>query len=151
VQLELARTLLAVIFISIAGYFGIKSMILSQIAAMAITWYINSVSAGRTLFYSFWKQLVDVSPYALASGVMAGGMVWAERIPFGNAINLLIGQTLVGACLYIGLCWIFRLSAFSQLKSVAKMELARARHWDRPEEEAAVAQPVETVKHFTNS
>jgi teichuronic acid exporter len=151
VQLELARTLMAVIFISIAGYFGIKSMILSQIAAMAITWYINSVSAGRTLSYSFWKQLVDVSPYALASGVMAGGMVWAERIPFGNAINLLIGQTLVGACLYIGLCCIFRLSAFSQLKSVAKMELAHARHWAGHEEEAAVAQPVETEKYFTNS
>ena len=129
-QLEFARTVMAVIFISIAGYFGIKSMILSQIAAMAITWYINSVSAGRTLSYSFGKQLVDISPYAFASGAMAGGMVWAERMPFGNDINLLIGQTLVGAGLYVGLCWIFRLPAFSQLKGVAKMEWARFRRWD---------------------
>jgi hypothetical protein len=121
---------MAVIFISIAGNFGIKSMIVSQIAAMVITWYINSVSAGRILSYSFWKQLVDVSPYAFASGVMAGGMVCAERIPFGNDLNLLIGQTLVGACLYMGLCCIFGLSAFSQLKSVAKMEWSRLRHWD---------------------
>ena len=112
-QLEFARTLMAVTFISMAGYFGIKSMILSQIAAMAITWYINSVSASRTLSYSFWKQLVDISPYAFASGAMAGAMIWAERMPFGNDINLLIGQTLVGAGLYVGLCWIFRLSAFS--------------------------------------
>lgn len=128
-QLEFARTVLAVIFISVAGYFGIKSMILSQIAAMAVTWFINSVSAGRTLSYSFGKQLADVSPYAFASGVMAGGMIWAERIPFGNDINLLIGQTLVGACLYVGLCWIFRLPAFLQLKGAAKGELERLRLW----------------------
>ena len=129
-QLEFARTLMAVTFISMAGYFGIKSMILSQIAAMAITWYINSVSAGRTLSYSFWKQLVDISPYALASGAMAGGMVWAERIPFGNDINLLIGQTLMGAGLYVGLCWILRLPAFLQFKGAAKGELERLRLWD---------------------
>jgi len=129
-QLEFARTLMAVTFISMAGYFGIKSMILSQIAAMAITWYINSVSAGRTLSYSFWKQLVDISPYALASGAMAGGMVWAERIPFGNDINLLIGQTLMGAGLYVGLCWILRLPAFLQFKRAAKGELERLRLWD---------------------
>jgi Polysaccharide biosynthesis C-terminal domain len=128
--LELVRTVMAVIFILIAGHFGITTMVLSQIAAMAITWYINAISAGRTLSYSFWKQLLDVSPYAFASGVMAGGMVWAGRMRFGNDINLLIGQTLVGVCLYVGLCWIFRLSAFWQLKRLAKMEWARFRQWD---------------------
>jgi hypothetical protein len=56
-------------------------------------------------------------------------MIWAERIPFGNDINLLIGQTLVGACLYVGLCWIFRLPAFLQLKGAAKGELERLRLW----------------------
>jgi hypothetical protein len=61
---------------------------------------------------------------------MAAGMVWAKRIHFGNDVNLLIGQTLVGACLYIGVCWIFRLSAFLQLKDVAKGELARLGIWD---------------------
>lgn len=129
-QLELARTVMAVVFISIAGYFGVKSMILSQIVAMAITWYINSIWAGRTLSYSFWKQLADVSPYAFASGVMAGGMVWASRIHFGNEVNLLLGQTIVGACLYVGLCWILRLSAFLQLEDVVKGELARLGLWD---------------------
>jgi O-antigen/teichoic acid export membrane protein len=124
-RLELARTVMVVLFISIAGYFGIKSMILSQILAMAITWYMNSIWAGRTLSYSFWRQLADVSPYAFASGVMAGGMVWAKRIPFGGDVTLLIGQTLLGACLYLGLCWIFRLSAFLQLKGVVQGELAR--------------------------
>jgi teichuronic acid exporter len=129
-RLELVRTVMAVIFILIAGHFGITTMVLSQIAAMAITWYMNAISAGRTLSYSFWKQLLDVSPYAFASGVMAGGMVWAGRMRFGNDINLLIGQTLVGVCLYVGLCWIFHLSAFWQLKRLAKMEWARFRQWD---------------------
>jgi teichuronic acid exporter len=129
-QLELARTVMAVVFISIAGYFGIKSMILSQIVAMAITWYLNSIWAGRIISYSFRKQLVDIAPYALASGAMAGAMIWVKHIPFGNDMSLLVGQTFVGACLYIGLCWIFRLSAFSQLKGVAQVELARFRHWD---------------------
>jgi teichuronic acid exporter len=131
-QLEIARTMIAVTFISIAGHFGIKSMILSQIAAMAITWYVNSIWAGRILSHSFWKQLVDVSPYAFASGVMAAGMVWAGRMPLGKDkdIDRLIVETLAGACLYVGLCWIFRLSAFLQLKGIAKGELESLRLWN---------------------
>jgi teichuronic acid exporter len=124
-QLELARTLIAVILISIAGYFGVKTMIVSQILAMGITWYVNSIWAGRIVSYSFWNQLVDVSPYAFVSALMAGGMMWAKNIPFGNDVGLFIGQTIVGASLYVGLCWVFRLSAFSQIKGVAKAELVR--------------------------
>jgi teichuronic acid exporter len=129
-RLEFARTVMVVIFISIAGHFGIKTMILSQIAAMAITWYINSIWVGRELAYQFRKQVIDVSPYAFASGVMAGVMTWAEGITFRNDIDLLIVQTLIGACLYIGLCWIFRMPAFLQLKGAAKGELERLRLWD---------------------
>jgi hypothetical protein len=35
----------------------------------------------------------------------------------------------VGAGLYVGLCWIFRLPAFLQLKGAAKGELERLRLW----------------------
>jgi hypothetical protein len=97
--------------------------------AMAITLYVNAIWAGRILSCSFWEQLVDVSPYAFASGAMAAGMAGVARTLFGSDIGLLIRQMLVGACVYIGICWIFRLSAFSQLKSAAQLELARFREW----------------------
>lgn len=129
-QLELARTIMAVMAISIAGLFGVKTMILSQMVAMATTWYINSIWTGRVLSYTFRRQLVDVLPYALASCVMAGGMVCVKSVGFGSNINLLIGQTLLGTCLYASLCWVFRLSAFLQLKGVVKVELARLRLWN---------------------
>jgi len=128
-KLELARTGMVVLFIAIAAYFGIKILILSQILAMAITWYVNGIWAGRMLSYPFWKQLIDVSPYAFASGAMVGSMVLLERVPLGADLNLLIGQTFVGACSYIGLCWLLQLSAFSQLKGLARLELSRFRHW----------------------
>jgi teichuronic acid exporter len=119
-KLESARTAMVVVFVAMAAYFGIKSMILSQIVAMAVTWCLNGVSSGRMLSYSFRKQLIDVSPYAFTSAAMAASMVALEHMPFGNDTNLLIGQTFVGACSYVGFCWFLRLSAFSQLKGVAK-------------------------------
>ncbi len=96
-KLELARTTMAVVFISIAGFYGIKTMIISQIAAMAATWYINTLWTG--LSYTFRKQLVDVLPYFLASCAMAGGMIGLERLRFGSDLKLLTGQILIGACL----------------------------------------------------
>jgi hypothetical protein len=74
--------------------------------------------------------LIDVLPYVLASCVMAGGMVCVTSVGFGSNINLLIGQTLLGACLYVSLCWVFHLPAFLQLKSVVQVELERLRLWD---------------------
>ncbi len=130
VQLELARTMMAVMAISIAGLFGIKTMILSQIVAMATTWCVNSIWTSRVLSYAFRRQLIDVLPYALASGVMAGGMVCVKSVGFGSNLNLLIGQTLLGTCLYVSLCWVFHLPAFLQLKGVVKVELERLRLWD---------------------
>jgi teichuronic acid exporter len=129
-QLELARTMMAVMFISIAGLFGVKTMILSQIVAMATTWYMNSIGTSRVLSYTFRRQLEDVLPYALASCVMAGGMVCLKSVSFTSNINLLIGQTLLGTCLYVSLCWVFHLSAFLQLKDVVKVELSRLRLWN---------------------
>jgi O-antigen/teichoic acid export membrane protein len=129
-QLELARTVMAVMCISIAGLFGIKTMILSQIAAMATTWYVNSIWTTRVLSYTFRRQLDDVLPYALASCVMAGGMVCLKSVNFASNIKLLIGQTLLGTCLYVSLCWVFHLSAFLQLKDVVKVELAHLRLWN---------------------
>jgi teichuronic acid exporter len=130
-QLEVVRTVMTVGFISAAGVFGVKAMIFSQIIAMAITWYLNSIWTGRVLGYGFWSQLVDVLPYALASCVMAGGMLCAALLPFGSAISLLIGQVLVGGCLYFGFCWVFNLSAFAHMKNLAKMEFARI--WEAAE------------------
>jgi teichuronic acid exporter len=128
-RLELLRTFLAMVCISIAGFFGIKLMIAGQIVAMAVTWCANSISVGRLTSYTFARQARDVLPYALASTLMAAGMSLAGRLPLGGDKSLLAAQLIMGSCVYVTLCATFRLSAFLQLRGFAKTELARLRLW----------------------
>jgi len=125
VRLELFRTIVAVAFISATGFFGVETMIVGQVIAMAITWYMNSMWIGRTLDYPFRKQLRDVSPYALGSCIMSVAMISLARLDFATQIGLLCAQVALGACIYVTFCWAFNLSAFEKVKKAAVAEILR--------------------------
>lgn len=74
---------------------------------------VNAWPNRKLLGYSLTQQLLDVAPSGLLCFLMGGATYALGLLPM--AIGLLLPlQVVLGACLYMGLAWLFRLEALRE-------------------------------------
>ena len=74
--------------------------------------------------YPIMEQLWDMTPYLFAAAVMGTVVYSLKYIPFESVLSLFLTQAIVGVVVYIGLCRIFRLSAFEEIRIYAAGKLS---------------------------
>lgn len=128
-KLEIIKKVLIVAAIVITYRWGIEAMIIGQICQSFIAYFINAYYTGRLFGYSYSAQIRDVLPYLLTSALM-GICVYSLRfLPFNNLILLLCCQILIGAILYLTICYILRLTAFAEVAEIVrKFSTTRRKH-----------------------
>lgn len=118
-KLEIIKKTLTVINISIAWNWGITGLIVGQVIGSFISYFLNARYTRITAGYPLRRQLHDIAPYAAASVAMAG-VVYSLQWTFlaGNDWSLLVSQIITGGIVYLALCWIFRLPAFTEAREI---------------------------------
>lgn len=118
--LEIAKKVITVIGIIIALPYGIYGLLYFQIINSFLAYIINSFYSGRMINYSTWDQIKDVAIYFILS-LIAGVVVYYTHslISINNYLFTFFYSTLVFGLVYLGLCYVCKVTQISQLKNLA--------------------------------
>jgi teichuronic acid exporter len=114
-RLEIIKKILVVINIAITWRWGISAMICGMLATSIVSYYLNSYYTGVLIGYPIREQIRDLSSYLIMTALMGMAVYAVGLLPFSSYWSMLLVQIAVGIVTYVGLCRVFRLSAFMEL------------------------------------
>jgi teichuronic acid exporter len=118
-KLEIIKKIMGLSILAVTVFYGVYAIALGQVLGGIISTFINAYPNKQLLGYSYKEQWNDVMPSLLLS-LMMGAVVYSFKwFEFSVLITLII-QVCIGAILYIGLAWMFKLECFYYLLSSAK-------------------------------
>jgi teichuronic acid exporter len=119
-RLEIIKKILIIVSVLVTFKFGIMALVSSQIVTSIIGIFINGYYNGRLIKYSSIQQLKDLFPIILIS-IFMGACIWQiERLGINNLYFLVAAQVSAGITISIGICYLFKISSFYELLSIAK-------------------------------
>jgi O-antigen/teichoic acid export membrane protein len=112
-KLELFKRVVALVLVVVGLQFGIMGLAWSQVVGGVLNFWLSAYFSGKFLQYGIWKQTLDFLPVTLIATVM-GVVVFAAGQVFEMPMSLLLlTQIAIGAFLYGGLCFLFKVNAYS--------------------------------------
>lgn len=93
--LEIIKTALAVIPVTLGILFDIQALLWGLVASTLLSYLVHVVFVSKEIDYPFWRQLGDILPFILISGVMSAAVHFVGMLPIA-ALPLLILQVLAG-------------------------------------------------------
>ena len=118
-KLEVIKKLIGIIVLVATVPFGVYAMALGQVGVALVSTFINAFPNRRLLNYQYKEQIKDVLPALLISLVMFA-VVFPMNYLNINIYLLLLIQILIGAGLYLGLAYIFKLESLDYLIKMIK-------------------------------
>jgi len=124
-KLEIIKKTLAIPTIIIGIFWGIKIMILGMLANTLIAYYLNSYWSGQYINYSIKEQIKDIFP-SLIVALTIGFAVYIISVvlPLAYPIILTI-QITVGGILALGICELFKLDAYLEIKTIVLSKITK--------------------------
>ncbi len=105
-------------------------MICGQIATSCLAYFLNAYYTGKMLDYPITEQIQDLIPSLALAGIMGLGVYALKYAHIANQLALLSAQIMTGIVLYVGICYIFRISSFMEIIEMIKSKLFNFRYAD---------------------
>lgn len=125
--LELAKKALTVISIIICWQWGIAALMVGELVSSLIAIGIQTHYVGKLINYPLSAQIRDLMPQLIIAVGMAIAISLVQGAPFRAPALVLIIEVVTGVVVFIGLCLLFKVSAFMELLGVGRTLLARFR------------------------
>jgi hypothetical protein len=93
-------------------------MIVGQIITSIISYYLNAYYNKALLNYSIWEQVGDLYLCFLSALVMGGAVYALIFLSFPSPLLLLACQIALGMLVYLAMCHILQISAYTDLKEM---------------------------------
>lgn len=115
--LEILKKIVGIVPIVIGIFCGIYYMLLASILTGVISLYLNTWYTGKTLNYSFWKQLRDITPSYFTALVIALAVYFLKYLSLPYYVVLML-QIIVGLVACITISEIFKFNEYKELKTI---------------------------------
>ena len=115
--LEILKKIVGIVPIVIGIFCGIYYMLLTSILTGVISLYLNTWYTGKTLNYSFWKQLRDIAPSYFTALVIALAVYFLKYLSLSYYVVLML-QIIVGLVACITISEIFKFDEYKELKTI---------------------------------
>ena len=115
--LEILKKIVGIVPIVIGIFCGIYYMLLTSILTGVISLYLNTWYTGKTLNYSFWKQLRDIAPSYFTALVIALAVYFLKYLSLPYYVVLML-QIIVGLVACITIIEIFKFDEYKELKTI---------------------------------
>ena len=115
--LEILKKIVGIVPIVIGIFCGIYYMLLASILTGVISLYLNTWYTGKTLNYSFWKQLRDITPSYFTALVIAFAVYFLKYLSLPYYAVLML-QIIVGIVACITISEIFKFDEYKELKTI---------------------------------
>ena len=118
-KLEIIKKVVGIISILITFKISVMAMALSLLATSVLSQIINSWPNKKLLNYGYLEQLKDILPGILLAVFMGACVYCVNFLHLHSALTLLI-QVPLGALIYIGLSYLFKLESFTYCLGMVK-------------------------------
>lgn len=118
-KLEIIKKVVGIAAILITFKISVMAMALSLLVTSVLSQIINSWPNKKLMNYSYLEQLKDILPGILLA-VFMGGCVYCINFLHLNSILTLVIQVPLGAAIYIGLSYLFKLESFTYCLGMVK-------------------------------
>lgn len=115
--LEVLKKFVGLVPLVIGVFCGIYYMLLTSILTGVISLYLNTWYTGKTLNYSFWKQLRDIAPSYFTALVIALAVYFLKYLSLPYYVVLML-QIIVGLVVCITISEIFKFDEYKELKTI---------------------------------
>jgi O-antigen/teichoic acid export membrane protein len=121
-KLEIYKKILILISITLTIPFGIKVLIIGQIACSFISLYLNTYYTKKLIDYGFFTQLKDLFIYFIISVIMGVVMYTLIRYIPTSGLKLII-SIIVGFLLYFLLGFLLKLNEIEEIKKIILLKI----------------------------
>lgn len=118
-KLEIAKKVVGMTLLVSTMWFGVMAMAYSLLVGTLAGMIINSWPNKELLGYSFKEQIIDILPGILLALLMGIVISFVQLLGLSSVVTLLI-QIPLGAAIYIGASYIFKIESFEYLLGIAK-------------------------------
>lgn len=118
-KLEIAKKSIGMMLLLITMRMGVMVMVYSLLVSTLTSMIINSWPNKELLGYSFKEQLIDILPGILLALLMGVVISFVQLLELSSFVTLVI-QIPLGAAIYIGASYIFKIESFEYLLDMAK-------------------------------
>ena len=115
--LEVLKKFVGLVPLVIGVFCGIYYMLLTSILTGVISLYLNTWYTGKTLNYSFWKQLRDIAQSYFTALVIALAVYFLKYLSLPYYVVLML-QIIVGLVVCITISEIFKFDEYKELKTI---------------------------------
>lgn len=113
-KLEIFKKILGLIILVAALPFGVYALALSEVFGGILSSFINAYPNKKLLNYGYGEQIKDIFPSLFLSLVM--GVIVYQLLYLGlSPLITMLLQIIVGAIIYTGLAFLFKLECFTYL------------------------------------
>ena len=123
-KLEVIKKIVAILPIVLGITLGIKFMLWGAVCTSVISFFLNSYYSADLINYPTWKQIKDILPTLLVSGITALAM-WSLTFVNMPMFFLLLLQCLLGLVLSIFIYERLRLEEYLEVKHIILSLLSR--------------------------
>lgn len=115
--LEIIKKCIGLLPIVIGVFCGIYYMLVVSIFTSVIGLYLNTWYTGKTLKYTFWRQLGDIAPSYFTAFIIALSVYFLKYLPLSFYVVLVI-QIIVGFITGLVVSELLKLGEYMELKSI---------------------------------
>ena len=115
--LEIIKKIIGILPLSIGIFINIYWMLVASIVTGIIGFFLNSYYTGKSLGYSSWMQLKDVSASYMVACIIAVSVFFLKYLPISYWIILPL-QIIVGCIVCLMVCEIIKLSEYIEIKRI---------------------------------
>lgn len=123
-KLEVIKKIIALAPLAIGALVGIMPMLLTNVVAGIISFFLNSYYSGKFLGYSSINQIRDVAPSFCMASIIALTVYFLKYIDSSYWIVLSL-QLIVGIVVFIIICHYIRIDEYNELKGMITQYLRR--------------------------
>lgn len=115
--LEILKKIVGLVPITVGIFCGIYYMLLVSVFTGFISLYLNAWYTGKTLNYTYWKQLKDIAPSYLTAFIIAFAVFFLKylALPYYGVLAL---QIFVGVVTGFVVSEIFKFEEYLEIKSI---------------------------------
>lgn len=116
-RLEIIKTALITVPLTLGVWKSIYWMLWGYVAIGFVAYYLNAYYSGRFVGYSMLQQVRDILPDFLVAAISAAAVWTITLLPFNCYVQLAC-QCVLGLGLIIGLCKLFKLPEYEEIKTI---------------------------------
>ena len=126
-KLEIIKKIIAVIPLLLGIFINIYWMLWGSVVIGIVAYYLNAFYSGRFLDYSMQEQIKDILPSFGVAAVMALIVLSLSYVNLSPVVLLLL-QLCVGFSIVVGLCELFKLDSYLEIKNIALNYISKFRN-----------------------